>query len=297
MVVMVLVVGWITTANFLSVSNTLNILRASATTGIAALGVAMITMSGNYFSLSVSATASLCGIVFAGASNATNDLVLAVLAALAVGALLGWLQGALVGLGANPIITTLAFNGALFGVAAAVTGSETVVVRSTAASSLGTSSPDGIPLPVIIFVALIVAGALFLHRTTLGRTLLLVGSNRRTATAVGLSVFVAATAAFTISGVTTAVVGVLSAAQAGSAQVGQITTLDLATVAAVLIGGTNVQGGDGSLLRTALGAVFVSSLVSLLIVRGYSYGIQVFAQGTAVVIAVSLFWLIMRTDR
>ena len=80
-------------------------------------------------------------------------------------------------------------------------------------------------------------------------------------------------------------------------EVGQITTLDLAAVAAVVIGGTNVQGGDGSILRTALGAIFITALQSLLSVRGYSYAVQVFAEGLAVMIAVSVFWLLMRGDR
>ena len=125
----------------------------------------------------------------------------------------------------------------------------------------------------------------------------MVGSNRRTASAVGLGVRKAALVAFTISGFTAAVVGVFTAAQAGEGVVGQITTLDLAAVAAVLIGGAQVQGGEGSIIRTALGAFFVVTLQSLLIVRGYSYGVQVFAEGVAVVIAVSGFWLTTRTER
>ena len=176
MVVLVFAVGFATTPHFLTASNTLNIVRAAAATGIAALGVAMITMSGNYFSLSISATATLCGIVFAGASNGANDVVVAFVAALAAGSLLGFVQGALVGLGANPIITTLAFNGALFGLAAVVTGSQVVTIKSGAAVLIATANPDGIPIQAIVFVALIVAGSFFLSRTSLGRTILLVGS-------------------------------------------------------------------------------------------------------------------------
>ena len=296
MVIAVLVVGWITTPGFLTGSNTVNIVRAASTTGIAALGVAVMTMSGNYFSLSISATASLCGIVFA-ALTSSSDVVVAVVAALAVGTAIGAVQGVLIGLGSNPIVTTLAFNGALFGLAAVVTGSQSITIHSTSAQSLATTDAAGIPVQVYVFVFLIIVGSAVINRTTLGRTILLVGSNRRTAAAVGLSVFAAAAAALTISGLTASVVGIFSAAQAGVGEVGQITTLDLSAVAAVLIGGTHVQGGEGSIVRTALGAIFVAALQSLLIVQGYSYGIQVFAQGLAVMIAVSGFWLLMRGDR
>src|SRR4051794_20574707 len=103
--VLVVVLIALTTPNFLTPANTLSVVRAAAITGIMALGMTFITISGNYFSLAMEQTAAFCGVVFAMALTAGMGLVLAVLVTLLLGIVIGAAQGVTVAVGANPIIT------------------------------------------------------------------------------------------------------------------------------------------------------------------------------------------------
>src|SRR5262249_33865420 len=141
----ILIAGGITTSEFLTVDNVLIVVRAASITGIVALGMTFVTLSGNFFSLSVEQTAALCSIVYAeGLSPSLGlgaSLVLALLTSLAIG--LG--QGLVVAAGLNPIVTTLGAGAALYGLAAVVTHNEVVNFSSSSSDWIGRARPLGIP--------------------------------------------------------------------------------------------------------------------------------------------------------
>ena len=177
----ILIAGGLTTAEFLTVDNLLIIVRTASITGIVALGMTFVTLTGNFFSLSLEQTAAMSSIVFAEALahgyGLAPALVLALLTAIAIG--VG--QGLVVAAGLNPIVTTLGAGAALYGLAAIATNNEVVNFSTTEADWLGRGRPLGIPTQSWAFVLLTVLATFALVRTRFGRQVYLVGTNREAA--------------------------------------------------------------------------------------------------------------------
>jgi simple sugar transport system permease protein/ribose transport system permease protein len=196
-----------------------------------------------------------------------------------------------VGRGANPIITTLGAGAALFGFTAVVTANKTIQIGSDVAQALGRGRPLGIPNQTWLFLVLTIVGTIILSRTRLGRQLYLVGANRAAARAAGLSIGGATLFAFAASAVTAALAGIMTAAQFGQGATNQFPDLTIPVVAAVLVGGTAVAGGEGSMVRTMLGAVFIALLQNIMLLRAFETGWRLLLEGAIVAVAVSLYTL------
>lgn len=288
------VFGVTATPGFVGLDNLLNILRAAAIIGTVALGMTFITISGNFFSLSVAQTAAFAAVMFAGLMAAGIPLGLALAAVIGTSILVGIVQGAFVGRGANPIITTLGAGAALFGLTAVLTANRTIQIGSDAAEWLGRGRPLGIPNQTWLFLALTLAGTIILSRTRLGRQLYLVGANRSAARAAGISIMGATLFAFAASAVTAALAGIMTAAQFGQGATNQFPDLTIPVIAAVLVGGTAVSGGEGSMLRTMLGTVFIALLQNIMLLRSLETGWRLLLEGSIVAIGVSLYTLSRR---
>jgi simple sugar transport system permease protein/ribose transport system permease protein len=289
--------GASTTREFLGIDNLLNIVRSGATIGIVALGMTFVTITGNFFSLSVAQTAAFAAVAFAGLLAAGIWLPLVVILVLAMSVVIGVIQGAIVGRGANPIITTLGAGAALFGLTAVVTANRTIQVGSDVAEWLGRGRPLGIPNQTWLFLLLTLVGTVILSRTRLGRQLYLVGANRAAARAAGISISRAILFAFAASAVTAALAGIMTAAQFGQGATNQFPDLTIPVIAAVLVGGTAVSGGEGSMLRTMLGTVFISLLQNIMLLRNLDTGWRLLLEGAIVSIAVGLYALSQRARR
>ena len=293
-VVAMVAVGWITTPRFVTVDNALIVIRSASIIGIVAIGLTFVTISGNFFSLSIGETASFSAIVFSFMISNDWGVAAAVVLTLSLAIALGMLQGAVVAAGANPIITTLGAGAALFGLAAVLTDNKTMRTGSDVADWIGQGRPFGIPNQTWAFVLLTVVASLVLVKTPFGRRLTLVGSNAAAATSAGLRRGTIAIAAFAIASLGAGLAGMFTAAQVGQGITDQFPELNINAIAAVLVGGTAITGGDGSMVRTALGAVFIAGLDNLLVIRGYSYGVRVAIVGFAVLVGVSLFTVLRR---
>jgi simple sugar transport system permease protein/ribose transport system permease protein len=256
-----------------------------------------VTLSGNFFSLSVEQTAALCSIVFAGALSADLGIVAAIVLALATSVVVGAAQGALVAAGLNPIVTTLGAGAALFGFAAVVTHNEVVNFSSSSADWVGRARPLGVPTQSWAFIILTVLASLVLMRTRVGRETYLVGTNRNAARASGLRVGKITVLAFVLSALTAGIAGVFTAAQVTQAPLTQFNGLNIDVIAAVLVGGTALQGGEGSALRSALGAVFIALLANFLLLRQVDFGVRTLVTGLIVVVATSAFHLLRTRGR
>ena len=289
----IFVAGGLTTAQFLTVDNFLIVVRAASITGIVALGMTFVTISGNFFSLSVEQTAALSSIAFAEALahgwGLAAGLGLAIAAALATGAA----QGGMVAAGLNPIVTTLGVGAALYGLAAVITNNE--VVNFTASSEvnwIGRARPLGVPTQSWAFIIFTILATLILLRTRYGRETYLVGANRHAARASGISIAKTTVIAFTLASLAAGVAGIFTAAQITQAPLTQFNGLNIDVIAAVLVGGTALQGGEGSTVRSALGSVFIALLANFMLLRNFTFGERTLVTGLIVVVATSAFHLL-----
>jgi simple sugar transport system permease protein/ribose transport system permease protein len=277
-----------TTPGFLTLENMLIVLRAASITGIVALGMAYLTLSGNLFALSAEELAILAACVFAWLMRDHFDLASSIGLALIFAAAAGALQGAIIALGADPIITTLAFGALFRGLSSLVTQNKNILLGTKAAEWLGTGRPLGVPTQSWAFVLLTIGAWFVLQRTRFGRVLLLIGANRNAAAATGLRVGQASLIAMTLFGLCCGIAGISAASQFGLAVSNLFTGLNIDVVAAVLVGGISLRGGQGSPIQAALGAVFIALLQNFMLLHSFTAGQRMLVVGCLVAVAAAV---------
>lgn len=293
----IILVGGITTEGFLTITNARAVLINTAVVGILAVGMTPITLSGNFVSLAVHQTTLVATMLFLyGASEGFSPLLVAPLVVL-VTALIGVVQAFVIAAGLNPVITTLAMGSILYGVVSLVTGGRVVYSGDADLDWLGVSTLFGLPMPVYIFGVFTLTMSFVIDRTRVGRHILLTGANRATAALSGISSRRAALWAFVSLSVACAIGGMVLAAQLGRAAPNDFETLTIDVVAAVLVGGVAIQGGEGSPLRSAMGAVIIALLTNVMLLRDASTGSRLLVVGLAVVVSVSLLTVLRRSGR
>ncbi len=285
--VVMIVLAAIFVPHFLSATNISAILYAGAPVGIVAIGLALITMSGNLFVLSLAATAALASITFAMLSS--GNIAGAILLTLLIGALVGILQGVVVvSFRSNPIITSIA-AASLIGAAAEYLSSGRTILIDANIGWLGNATVlPGIPFQALIFVVLALILEIIMERTRTGRELRLTGMNKAAANLAGIRTSRAAMLAYLVAGIAAAAAGIMIAAQAGAGNLRVAQDMDFSAIAAVLIGGIGINGGRGRVLDAAVGAIFVAVLTNILLVNGFSYEVQLMVKGLAVIGSVML---------
>lgn len=296
-VVVALVVAGLRTPHFFTWDNAQTILRAAAIVGIAAVGMSFVTITGNFISLATGGTAVLAAVVFGLLSQHGMPVVPTVLCTLAVAAVLGGVQGVFVGLGFNPIITTLGAGGILMGVASWMTNLHSVVIHDSAALSIGRSAVAGVPSATIVFVALAVIGTIFRLKHRYGRLMALVGTSKPAAEATGLRPARVAIVAFGLASLCAALASVLQTSQFGQANTQSFPSLTFDVIAAVLVGGIPVAGGRGTPAGAALGAVVIALISNIMLLHGYSFGTRTFVQGVLVAVAIAVSVSALRARR
>lgn len=287
-VLAVVVVG-LSTHRFATLANAKAIITSASLVGIAALGLTLIMIGGAAVSLAISQTVAAVGMVFLSAQSL--GLVPALVIAIVVGAAITGAQGVVVGYAAaNPVVLTIAASFAIAGVATGVTGGVSVSPSGSAYDRLN-ATPGGLALCAYVLIVLTIAVEWVLRSTGFGRSLYLVGENRTAARAAGMPVGRTTTAAWVGAGGLFATAAVFTAAFNTSANVNLGGTLTFDAIAAVLAGGTPISGGGGSALRTLAGAVLIAAVSDILLLRGYSTGIQVMVKGLIVLAVVLLVHL------
>ena len=319
----VFVAGATLTDDFLTWFNVKTIIRDAALVGIMAIGLTFVTLSGNFFLLSMKEIAALSIICFAtlmGAEwnqwgpadgdPAVSALMMTFLVALAatmiIATIAGAIQGALIGLGGNPIVVTLGAAGLFFGIGS--WWSDNLVVsyrRPHGAEWLGTGSFIGdIPNITVAFIIIAVVAELTLRYTTFGRQVYLVGANRAAGRATGHENFGMAIKCCIIASVCAAFVAVAFSGQVSSAHVNYFSSefgssgdMTIMVIAIVMVGGNSIMGGYGSTLRTSLGAIFISSIDNMMVLNGFNSGARVLAVGLMIVFSIIVFALVRRGSR
>lgn len=284
-VLAVLVYGAVSTQGFLSYANLKAVLASMGIIGIVAVGMSCITIGGNLVSVTLGTTVVVTTMLFLAALTfgPVTAIVLTILAGGAVCALQGLLVG---GFRANPIIVTIAFGTLQLGLAERLTNQSTVYPPHGADFRFLAGTVFGLPLSIFVLVAITLALEFWLRRSRLGRETYLVGENLRAARASALRVTPVAVAGFALAGGCAAVAGILLGAGQGNATLLTSETYTFQAIAAVLVGGIAITGGRGSIYRTVLGALFIAIVSDMLLLRGYSTGVQVLVRGVVVLAAV-----------
>jgi ribose/xylose/arabinose/galactoside ABC-type transport system permease subunit len=284
--VLALVVVALTTPGFFTAVSLFSLLNTTAFIGCVAIGMTFITLSGNIMSFALGVTLSTSGIVFIGALGL--GVVPAIAVALLFGAVMTAVQGAVVGyFRANPIIVSMAALALITGCATLITqghgvypeGDETALLKGRV---------FGVPMPLAAFVVTAVLAQIVLSYTRFGRHLYMVGSNWRAALAAGLSPARVVLGAYFAAGLCTALAGILMAARYSSGDMELGLGYDYSAISAVLVGGTAISGGEGSALRSVIGAFIIAVCQVLLLLHGFSTQIQYLAIGVIVLVVIML---------
>jgi ribose transport system permease protein len=249
-----------TANNFLTKDNLLNVLDQSTSIGIIATAGTLVIVAGG-FDLSVGAIFAICGVLAAKMANGAFNPVMA----LALGALFGGVIGlgngfAVARVRINPFITTLASSFIVRGAALAITSGNLIVVTKASFGDIGSSAVGGVSWRSIIFLIWAATMAFLLAQTTFGRYIYACGGNEEAARLSGIRVAAVRASTFVISGLAAGLAGILSASQVSTGQADAGVGLELTAVAAVVVGGTSIWGGEGAVWRTVVG-VFLLALI------------------------------------
>ncbi|WP_347827423.1 ABC transporter permease [uncultured Planktomarina sp.] len=301
----VCIIGAATAPNFLTLFNFKTIIRDAAIVGIMAIGLTFVTLSGNFFLLSMKETAALAIIAFATCMAAGLGFPISFLVTMAIATLAGAIQGVLIGLGGNPIVVTLGAAGLFFGIGS--WWSDNLVVsfrRPHGAEWLGSGSTFGLPNITIAFVVIAIIAELVLRKTSFGRQVYLIGANRAAGKATGHENFSMAIKVCIIASICSALVAVAFSAQVSSAHVNYFSSsfgssgdMTIMVIATVMVGGNSIMGGYGSSLRSSLGAVFISTIDNMMVLHGFNSGPRVLAVGLMIVFSIMVFALVRRGSR
>lgn len=259
---LLLLLGGLRYDGFLGVQNLQFLLAGTAKFGLIAIGMAFVIMSGG-IDLSVGTVAVLASVVAAGLSH--RGVAPAVAGGVAVGVLAGLFNGlAIARLRLMPFVVTLCTFIAARGLALVVSGRETVAISyDTGFDQLADGAWLGVPVPVWIAGLAFALGALALRYSRFGRGVLAVGGNEEAARLMGLPVERLKVGVYMLSGALAGLAGVLLAAQTSGSPTEGV-GWELIAIASVVVGGTLLTGGDGSILNTLTGVLLLAVILNMI---------------------------------
>jgi ribose transport system permease protein len=277
---------WALTPHFLTVSNLLNILEQTAINAVIAAGMTFVIISAG-IDLSVGSLVALAGVVLAAALHAGAPIVVAIVASLAVGFGFGLLNGIAITWGRlPPFIATLGMMSIARGCALLFTEGRPVSGFDPDFRAIATSRVAGVPAPILVTAAVYVAGHFVLSETRFGRYVYSIGGNEEATRLSGVNVRLHKALVYGVSGLASALAAVLLTARLNSAQPIAGIMYELDAIAATVIGGTSLMGGEGGLGGTIIGALIMGVLRNGLNLLGVSSFVQQIVIGLVIVFAV-----------
>ena len=271
---------------FLSTSNLMSILRQAAVYVIMGLGMSFVMMTGGV-DLSQGSLLALIGVISAYIVQNVGSIPLAILASVVVGALIGSVNGSIIAcLNIPPFIATLASMYLCRGLTLVITQASPIVLTNDAFKWIGTGSLLGLPVPVYIFLVAAAAGQFILSYTATGRFILAVGSNQEAARLSGIKTRWNKCKAYILSGIMVSIAGVVYVSRLGAAQATAGQSYEMEAIAAAVLGGTSVMGGEGTVFGTVLGAIVVAIVRNAMVLLEISTYYQQIVTGAVILIAV-----------
>jgi ribose transport system permease protein len=294
------VLGYLTAPSSMSRGAILGMLPFAAVLAVAALGQTLVVMQGG-IDLSIAGTISLVIVIITHEAYGDDAKVVpAALTALAVAAVAGLLNGFLIGrLGLNAIVATLGTNALLYAGVLGVSGGTPRQTTDLMAKMAG-GATLGVPNAVYFTVAAAAVTTVVVKRTVIGRRFEAVGANPLTAWTTGLRVQRYRVGAYVAAALLYWLAGALLAGIVNKPTAYEGDTYVLASVAAVVLGGTSLLGGRGNLAASALAALFLTQLQQYVLAVGVTFAVQTLVQAAALTIGVALYtinWNRLRSRR
>lgn len=271
---------------FLTSGNITSIFLQAAVYVIMAVGMSFVLMTGG-IDLSQGSLLALVGVTSAYIVQNTNSIPLAIICSLVVGAIVGALNGLVVSvLKIPPFIMTLGTMYLCRGLTLVITQATPITITNTSFKWLGSGYVGIIPVPVIIFVAVAIVGQYIVSYTSTGRFILAIGSNREASRLSGIKTRWVECQVYIISGIMVSIAGIVYVARLGAAQATAGQSYEMEAVAASVLGGTSVLGGEGNIVGTVLGAIVVAIIRNAIVLLNVSTYYQQMITGAVILVAV-----------
>jgi ribose/xylose/arabinose/galactoside ABC-type transport system permease subunit len=274
---------------FLKPTNLLNILRQTSINGIIAIGMTLVILTGG-IDLSVGSILALSAVIATSfAHPGEHNLIMPLAAGMLIGLLCGFINGFIIAWNKiAPFIVTLAMMPIARGLALVYTDGRPVIDLSDNYNKIGSSYVLGIPLPVIIFILIVLAGLFLLKYTKFGRYIYATGGNEMAAEISGVNTKRVIIWVYSITGLLSGLAGIVLSARVMSASPATGQGYELDAIAAVVIGGTKLTGGVGSIAGTIIGALIIGVMNNGLDMLNISSYWQLFVKGLIILLAVIL---------
>lgn len=277
---------------FLDVNNALTIIRFASVIGVISIGMTFVITAGG-IDLSVGSVMGLSTVVatLAGVQAAaeSSTWLLMVLVALAVGAAAGLVNGVVIAYGrVVPFMATLAMLVAARGLAELLSNKQTLIINVNPFKDFFRSDLLGIDWLIWFFILAAVAGWFLLSRTTFGRRTVALGGNFEAARLAGLRVKRHTVMLYVLAGLAAGIAGVMMLGRTGVGTSTHGLLYELDAIAAVVVGGTLLIGGRGTIMGTVLGVLIFSTLTNVFTQNNLSTSVQAVVKGAIIVVAVLL---------
>jgi ribose transport system permease protein len=296
------VIGWVTAPDtFMTSENILEILRLASAIGVVSIGMTFV-ITGGGIDLSVGAIVALCTVwsTTVATQNMAENIHWSIVVACSVlvGLGCGLVNGVFIAYGKiAPFMMTLAMLAAVRGYAELLSDRQTQSLKVNGYTDFFRNRILGVPMLVLIFALVAIVGWVIFNRTTFGRRTVAVGGNPEAARLAGINVNLHTVMLYALLGICCGVAGamLLGRVGAGTSTNGNLYELD--AIAAVVIGGTLLSGGRGTITGTVLGVLIFTTLQTLFIQNNLSNAAQAIAKGVIIVIAVLLQQQLARSSR
>lgn len=272
--------------NFISNRNILNLLRQSSIIGIIAVGMTCVIISGN-FDISVGAIASISGAVAMKLLTLGIPLPFVILVCLFLGMFIGSISGTAIAiLGIPSLIATMAVTTILTGIVLLITQGYPISGKFQVFDFIGNGYLFNIPFPVILFFSSVILVYFILKYTKFGRYIFAIGGNEESSRFSGINPEWIKIKVFILNGLFSSIAGLVLVSRLSTATPIAGVGYDMDAIASVVIGGTSILGGEGSVLKTVIGVLFMSVINNAFNLLGIDVYFQYIVKGLIIVIAV-----------
>lgn len=280
------IIGVATADTFLTTSNLLTVLTSASIIGVLTVGVTFVIIGGG-IDLSVGKVMALASVWSTTMATQSFGPVVMIFCALAVGVGAGLVNGLLIAYGRIvPFIVTLAMLISAQGLAERISGRRSQIVTDSTISGIANTRLLGIPLLVYMFAVVVAVGWVVLNRTTFGRRTFAIGGNPEAARLAGLDVRRHTILLYVVSGLCCGIAAIMIASLTTTGSSTHGTLYELDAIAAVIIGGTLLTGGRGTLIGSILGVLVFTTITNLFVLNNLATEVQNIAKGVIIVVAV-----------
>jgi L-arabinose transport system permease protein len=273
---------------FFSLPNMIGLALSVSQIGMVACAMTFCIASRD-FDLSIGSTVALAGVLCATVINRSDSILLGIAAALAAGALIGWINGTVIArLRINALITTLATMEIVRGLAFITSGGQAVGIAADDFFELGNAFLLGVPVPVWITLACVLLFGVLLNRTIYGRNTLAIGGNPEAARLAGINVARTRVTIFLIQGMVAAAAGVILAARITSGQPNAASGFELNVISACVLGGVSLAGGRATISGMVVGVLIMGTVQNAMNLLNIDAFYQYVVRGGILLLAVAL---------